>query len=146
MSHAVFLITGCEGLRPIKPYYMALLIPLLLFYAIVLIPVIYFDKKINKPTYWIEQYIPKKKFLPLIFVGAIFLYCLFFHTVISSKGIDFFAKDHPTFSHTFVTDDDLERFNEASSIQQLILLNDPFYRTLAKEGLLKGHSNNHKEE
>lgn len=76
-----------------------------------------------------------KGFMITVVVG-LFVLCLFFH-IIPSKG-RILTKSHPTFEHTFVTEEDLEWFNESSHLQQnVIILSDPFYRRLVEEGVVK---------
>ncbi len=73
---------------------------------------------------------------------AIVFFLLFFHIYISNTGgFDVFAKSSPTFSHTFITQQDakavIERINNASSLaEQTSIRNEAFVKRLYDRGIL----------
>jgi len=82
----------------------------------------------------------------IIFIVIVLGLTLPFHYVPSAMKM--FPKDHFTFSHTFITKDDIDdivkRYNNASNIfEQNAMDNDPFIRILREHGLIieKGRKN-----
>jgi hypothetical protein len=91
----------------------------------------------NRYLWWIG--------LLLIFFGL----TLPFHYVPSA--LKMFPKDHFTFKHTIITQDDVDdvikRYNNASNIfEQNAMNSDPFIRTLREQGIVVDKSKKDKEE
>jgi hypothetical protein len=79
-----------------------------------------------------------------VFAIAIVFFLLFFHVYISSDGGDVgfnvFAKSTPTFTHTFITEHQvdavLKRYNNASIFEKALMQNEPFVKLLFDKGIL----------
>lgn len=75
----------------------------------------------------------------IIFIVIVLGLTLPFHYVPSAMKV--FPKDHFTFKHTIITEDDIDdivsRYNNCKTIfEQQAFNNDPFVRTLREHGLI----------
>lgn len=74
----------------------------------------------------------------IIFFVIVLGLTLPFHYVPSAMRM--FPKDHFTFKHTIITQKDIDkiidRFNNASILEQTSINNDPFIRTLREQGII----------
>ena|ERR1700758_2723924 len=72
--------------------------------------------------------------------GAIMLYLLLFHNVICNDQWKVFPKENITFSNSFVNEDDIRalinKYNQSSFMDKIVLSNTPLWRTLTKEGCI----------
>lgn len=88
----------------------------------------------SKPTYWGW----------IVFVFIVLGLTLPFHYVPSAMKM--FPKDNFTFKHTIITekdiDDLIEQYNKGNLFEKNSMSNDPFFRTLREQGLIKKKDDN----